>query len=95
MQCLLVQAVPGRRRSCIVGDLPHLYSVYLYRLYLEDEDHVQGESYLNRAAQLQTQTKNEELLIIYKVCKYKEILISRFPSLSFDNSYISSIYLSI
>jgi len=39
------------------------------RLYLEDEDHVQGEMYINRAAQLQTQTKNEELQIVYKVCQ--------------------------
>ena len=71
---------------------------YLYRLYLEDEDHVQGESYLNRAAQLQTQTKNEELLIIYKVCTKKGMLISRFSSVFFLNSYISilpSIYQSI
>ena len=37
------------------------------RLYLEDEDHVQGEAYINRAAQLQTQTRNDHLIIIYKV----------------------------
>ena len=36
------------------------------RLYLEDEDPVQGEAYINRAAQLQTQTKDEHLQIIYK-----------------------------
>ena len=41
----------------------------LYRLYLEDEDPVQGEAYINRAAQLQTQTKNDDLQIIYKVCQ--------------------------
>jgi len=39
------------------------------RLYLEDEDPVQGEAYINRAAQLQTQTKNDHLQIIYKVCQ--------------------------
>jgi len=39
------------------------------RLYLEDEDPVQGEAYINRAAQLQTQTKDEHLQIIYKVCQ--------------------------
>jgi COP9 signalosome complex subunit 4 len=39
------------------------------RLFLEDEDPVQGEAYINRAAQLQTQTKNEHLQIIYKVCQ--------------------------
>ena len=37
------------------------------RLYLEDEDPVQGEVFINRAAQLQTQTKNDHLQIIYKV----------------------------
>ena len=31
--------------------------------------HVQGEAYINRAAQLQTQTKNDELQIVYKVCQ--------------------------
>ncbi|CAB4053937.1 COPS4 [Lepeophtheirus salmonis] len=35
----------------------------------EDEDHVQGEAYINRAAQLQTQTENPHLIIIYKVCQ--------------------------
>merc|ERR1712002_559220 len=39
------------------------------RLFLEDEDPVQGEAYINRAAQLQTQTKDEHLQIIYKVCQ--------------------------
>ena len=37
------------------------------RLYLEDEDPSRGESYINRAAALQTQTKNPHLQIIYKV----------------------------
>lgn len=37
------------------------------RLYLEDEDPTQGEAYINRAAQLQTQTKNAHLQVIYKV----------------------------
>jgi len=39
------------------------------RLYLEDEDPVQGEAYINRAAQLQTLNKDEHLQIIYKVCQ--------------------------
>lgn len=30
---------------------------------------MQGEAYINRAAQLVNQTKNEDLLIIYKVCQ--------------------------
>ena len=59
------------------------------RLYLEDEDPVQGEAYINRAAILLTQTKNDGLQIIYKVCQgrvldYKRKFIeaaSRCPNL--------------
>ena len=61
------------------------------RLYLEDEDPVQGEAYINRAAQLQTQSKDEHLQIIYKVCQgrlldYKRKFIeaaSRYNELSY------------
>lgn len=61
------------------------------RLYLEDDDSTQGEAYINRAAQLQTQTKNAHLQIIYKVCQarvldYKRKFIeaaSRYNELSF------------
>lgn len=61
------------------------------RLYLEYEDPVQGEAYINRAAQLQTQTKNPHLIIIYKVCQgrvldYKRKFIeaaSRYNELSY------------
>jgi len=61
------------------------------RLYLEDEDPVQGEAYINRAAQLQTQTKDDNLQIIYKVCQgrvfdYKRKFIeaaSRYNELSY------------
>jgi len=64
------------------------------RLYLEDEDHVNGEMYINRAAQLQTQTKNEELQIVYKVCQgrvldYKRKFIeaaSRYNELSYKTA---------
>lgn len=61
------------------------------RLYLEDEDPVQGEAYINRAAQLQTQTRNDHLQVIYKVCQgrvldYKRKFIdaaSRYNELSY------------
>lgn len=43
------------------------------RLYLEDEDPVQAEAYINRASMLQAETKNEELQIYYKVC-YARVL---------------------
>lgn len=39
------------------------------RLYLEDEDHIQGEAFINRSTPLQAKTKNEELQIVYKVCQ--------------------------
>lgn len=43
------------------------------RLYLEDDDPVQAEAYINRASLLQNETKNEELQIHYKVC-YARVL---------------------
>jgi len=64
------------------------------RLYLEDEDPVQGEAYINRAAILLTQTKNDGLQIIYKVCQgrvldYKRKFIeaaSRYNELSYKTA---------
>ncbi|KAI0214171.1 COP9 signalosome complex subunit 4 [Lamellibrachia satsuma] len=43
------------------------------RLYLEDEDPVQAEAYINRASLLQSDSSNEELQIYYKVC-YARVL---------------------
>jgi COP9 signalosome complex subunit 4 len=43
------------------------------RLYLEDEDSAMAEAYINRASMLQTETKNENLQILYKVC-YARVL---------------------
>jgi len=43
------------------------------RLYLEDEDPVLAEAYINRASMLQSDTKNEELQIYYKV-SYARVL---------------------
>lgn len=37
------------------------------RLYLEEQDHVSAEAYINRAALLQSEVTNKELHIIYKV----------------------------
>ena len=37
------------------------------RLYLEDEDPVQAEAYINRASLLQADSQNKELQIYYKV----------------------------
>lgn len=43
------------------------------RLYLEDEDPVQAEAFINRASMLQAQTQNEQLQVHYKVC-YARVL---------------------
>ena len=43
------------------------------RYYLEDEDPVQAEAYINRASLLQNETKDEKLQIHYKVC-YARVL---------------------
>lgn len=39
------------------------------RLYLEDDDPVQAEAYINRASLLQNESSNEQLQIHYKVCR--------------------------
>jgi COP9 signalosome complex subunit 4 len=43
------------------------------RLFLEDDDATMAESFINRASMLQTDTKNENLQILYKVC-YARVL---------------------
>ena len=40
------------------------------RLYLEDEDPVQAEAYINRASMLQADSGDEQLQIHYKVCNH-------------------------
>jgi len=43
------------------------------RLYLEDDDPVQAEAFINRSSILQSETKNEQLQIMHKVC-YARVL---------------------
>lgn len=43
------------------------------RLYLEDDDPVQAEAFINRASLLQAETDSEELQVLYKVC-YARVL---------------------
>lgn len=43
------------------------------RLYLEDDDPVQAEAFINRASLLQAESNNEKLQIYYKVC-YARVL---------------------
>lgn len=71
--------------SCLVGipletgqkqySLDYKLETYLKiaRLYLEDDDPVQAESFINRASLLQAESKNEQLQVYYKVC-YARVL---------------------
>ncbi|KAJ6643686.1 COP9 signalosome complex subunit 4 [Pseudolycoriella hygida] len=47
------------------------YKLHIYlrisKMLLEDGDPVQAEAYINRASQLQSETKNTELLVLYKL----------------------------
>merc|ERR1712126_65593 len=80
---------PGQKQYTVAYKLETYLKIA--RLYLEDEDPVQGEAYINRAAQLQTHPKDEHLQIIYKVCQgrlldYKRKFIeaaSRYNELSY------------
>lgn len=64
-----------KQSFCVFLLLPRQYNVdykletYLKiaRLYLEDDDPVQAEAYINRASLLQNESTNEQLQIHYKV----------------------------
>lgn len=51
---------------------PNEYKLETYlkvaRLYLENEDPIQAEAYINRASLLQAESTREDLQIHYKVC---------------------------
>jgi len=55
----------------IIRPLPSDYKLKTYlriaRLYLEDDDPVQAEVFINRASLLQNETRDEELQILYRV----------------------------
>jgi len=42
--------------------------VQIARLFLEDDDPVNAEAFINRASHLQADTTDEKLQIYYKVC---------------------------
>ncbi|KAJ8022363.1 COP9 signalosome complex subunit 4 [Holothuria leucospilota] len=63
------------------------------RLYLEDDDPVEAETYIKRASMLQAESTNEQLHILYKVC-YARVLdyrrkfieaAQRYNELSYKN----------
>lgn len=45
------------------------------RLYLEEQNHISAEAYINRAALLQSEVTNKELHIIYKVIHANNIML--------------------
>lgn len=63
------------------------------RLYLEDEDPVQAEAYINRASLLQNDTTNEQLHIMYKAC-YARVLDYRRKFIEAAQRYMELSYKS-
>ncbi|XP_051539286.1 COP9 signalosome complex subunit 4 isoform X3 [Myxocyprinus asiaticus] len=64
------------------------------RLYLEDDDPVQAEAYINRASLLQNESTNEQLQIHYKVC-YARVLDFRRKFIEAAQRYNELSYKSI
>ncbi len=58
------------------------------QLYLEEQDHVAAEAYINRAALLQSEVDRSDLQIIYKVC------VRTFYKLSLCLFFICLIYIN-
>ena len=52
------------------------------RLFLEDEDPIQAEAYINRASLLQADSQNEQLQIHYKVQNLSGNVTFDFPKCS-------------
>lgn len=59
------------------------------RLYLEDDDPVQAEAYINRASLLQNESSNEQLQIHYKVIFFQ---LNANNVLKFRAAIISRLY---
>ncbi|KAK7869618.1 hypothetical protein R5R35_009992 [Gryllus longicercus] len=64
------------------------------RLYLENDDPVQAEAFINRASLLQAESKNEQLQIYYKVC-YARVLDYRRKFIEAAQRYNELSYRSI
>merc|ERR1712227_26741 len=77
---------------------PNDYKLRTYmkiaRLFLEDEDPVQAEAYINRASLLQSDSHDEELQIHYKVC-YARVLDYRRKFIEAAQRYNELSYKSI
>jgi COP9 signalosome complex subunit 4 len=64
------------------------------RLYLEDEDSIEAEAYVNRASVLQNETADDKLKIYYKVC-YARVLDYRRKFLEASQRYNELSYRTI
>ncbi|KAG5894478.1 hypothetical protein JTB14_032506 [Gonioctena quinquepunctata] len=64
------------------------------RLYLENDDPVQAEAFINRASLLQAESRNEQLQIYYKVC-YARVLDYRRKFIEAAQRYNELSYRSI
>jgi len=64
------------------------------RLYLEDDDPIQAESFINRASLLQAESKNEQLQVYYKCC-YARVLDYRRKFIEAAQRYNELSYRSI
>eukprot|EP00794_Sanderia_malayensis_P012800 gene12800-14113_t len=73
------------------GDFKLEIYLKIAQLYLEDNDAVQAEAYINRASILQAETKNEQLQILYKVC-YARVLDFRRKFIEAAQRYVALSY---
>lgn len=64
------------------------------RLYLEDDDPVQAEAYINRASLLQNESTNEQLQIHYKVHSSHRVPFLLFHHVALVVYYRDSMYSS-
>ncbi|TNN68183.1 COP9 signalosome complex subunit 4 [Liparis tanakae] len=99
--CLTPQLKPcitshWRRSSPGQYNVDYKLDTYLKiaRLYLEDDDPVQAEAYINRASLLQNESSNEQLQIHYKVC-YARVLDFRRKFIEAAQRYNELSYKSI
>uniref|UniRef100_A0A8C4X783 COP9 signalosome complex subunit 4 n=1 Tax=Erpetoichthys calabaricus TaxID=27687 RepID=A0A8C4X783_ERPCA len=81
---------------CLQYNVDYKLDTYLKiaRLYLEDDDPVQAEAYINRASLLQNESTNEQLQIHYKVC-YARVLDYRRKFIEAAQRYNELSYKSI
>ena len=81
---------------CRQYSVDHKLETYLKiaRLYLEDDDPVQAEAFINRASLLQAESTNEQLQIYYKVC-YARVLDYRRKFIEAAQRYNELSYRSI